>query len=862
MELTRRSLLKAAAISSAMIAAGCTKKEEVATPEPKAPEQDPVQVETLSIEPDAWKTSVCRYCGTGCGVLVGVKDNKVIAVKGDPDNRSSRGLNCIKGYYLGKILFGKDRLTKPLIREDNSKKGTMDGFREASWDEALDLVASKIKEYRADGPNKIAFWGSGQQTVHEGYTAVKLWKAGLESNCIDPNARLCMASAVVGFMTTFNSDEPMGCYDDLDLADTFVTWGANMAEMHPVLYSRLTARKLSDTNVKHYDLTTYHTRTSETADSVMVFRPQTDLAIANCIANYLIQTDSYDKEFVADHCQFFGGTENLGHTWDDNYDASEIGQKVMGHAEISFEEYKERVSDYTFEYVSELSGVPAAALEELAKEFADPNRKVMSTWTMGVNQHTRGTWMNNLIYSVHLLAGKISRPGCGPFSLTGQPSACGTAREVGVFSHRLPADLVVGNPEHRRFSELIWNLPEGYLDSIETPGFHTIKMFRELGNGNVKFLWSMSNNWGQTLPNTKRYHNHEGIAPNGQGIMDGFIVVSEVYPTRSTEMANVVFPAAMWVEREGMFGNAERRNAIFEKCQEPPGEAKWDIWAMVQVAKRALDGKKIDDHDAFDVIFGKYGPDIWDYAKNDLIDEHEVCVRLWNEYRMFTAPHLHENPAVQELGSKLKTRAKELAPYDEYLKQHGIRWPVREVNGKWLETKWRYANGKQEEGYDQIGVELMGDGKKKNKDLDFYKSWADHKARIYFRPFEEAAEVPDAQYPLWLCTGRVLEHWHSGSMTRRVPELHRAVPEALCEIHPDDAAAIGIKDHDYIFVESRRGRTKVKATTTGRGKPPKGLVYVPFFAEETMINDTTHDVHCPLSKEPDYKKCAVKVYKA
>ncbi|OIJ14750.1 molybdopterin oxidoreductase [Anaerobacillus alkalilacustris] len=854
MELTRRSLLKAAAISSAMIAAGCTSKT---TPEPKKPTKDPVELEAQSIQPDEWKTSVCRYCGTGCGVLVGIKNNRVIAVKGDPNNRSNRGLNCVKGYYLGKILFGKDRLTKPLIREDNSKKGTMDGFREATWEEALDLVASKLKEAHEADPNSIAFWGSGQQTIHEGYASVKLWKVGLQNNNIDPNARLCMASAVAGFMTTFQSDEPMGCYEDLDQADVFLTWGANMAEMHPVLYSRLTARKLTGTNVLHYDLTTRYSRTSEVADKVLVFRPQTDLAIANCIANYVIETEAYDKQFINDHCQFKAGTENLGHAINDDYDGTEIGLNSGANWSISFDEFKESVSQYTFEYTSELSGVAVEDLQALAKEFADPNKKIVSTWTMGVNQHTRGTWMNNLIYNIHLLTGKISQPGSGPFSLTGQPSACGTAREVGVFSHRLPADLVVDNQEHRRFSEMIWNLPEGYLDAIEKPGFHTIKMFRELGNGKVKFLWSMSNNWGQTLPKTNRFR---GVDEDGKGVNDGFIVVSEVYPTRSTEMANVVFPAAMWVEREGMFGNAERRNAIFEKCQEPPGEAKWDLWTIVQVAKRVLEGKKIGGHDAFDVIFGKNGPDIWDYENQDLKhNQTEVCRNLWEEYRLFSNPHIHPNSKVQELGKKLKTKAKQLAPYEEYLKQHGILWPVREVNGKWLETKWRYAHGRQEDGFDQVGVEEYGQaGKYKN--IDFYKS-NDHRPTVFFRPFEDAPEIPDEEYPFWLCTGRVLEHWHSGSMTRRVPELHRAVPEALCEIHPEDAKKLGIEDMDWVFIESRRGKTKVKVTTNGRGRPPKGLIYVPFFAEEVLINDTTLDAYCPISKQPDYKKCAVKIMK-
>ena len=846
MELTRRTLLKATAISATMAMAGCKQKETKPAVQAGANSQ--------SVEPDEWKSTVCRFCGTGCGVLVGIKDGKVIATKGDPENRSSRGLNCIKGYYVGKILFGKDRLTKPLIREDNSKKGTMDGFREASWEEALTLVSTKLKEAHAKDPKSIAFWGSGQQTIMEGYASVKLWKAGLLNNNIDPNARLCMASAVAGFMTTFQSDEPMGSYRDLDEADVFVTWGANMAEMHPVLYSRLTARKLTGNNVKHYDLTTRKSRTSETADVVLEFRPQSDLAIANCIANYLIQKDLYDKKFVEEHLQFKAGTENLGHTFDDNYEATEVGKKAGEAWGITFEEFKKMVSYYTFEKTSEISGVPVSDLEALSKEFGDPNRKIMSLWTMGMNQHTRGTWINNLVYNIHLLSGKISKPGNGPFSLTGQPSACGTAREVGVFSHRLPSDLVVDNPDHRRYTEMLWNLPEGYLDPIEKPGYHTVKMFRELGNGNIKFMWSMSNNWGQTMPKLNRFR---GSDADGKGILDGFIVVSEVYPTRSTEMANVVFPAAMWVEREGQFGNAERRTSIFEKCTEPPGEAKWDLWAIIQVAKRVLEGKLIGNKPAFDVLFGN----VWDRTKNDLIeDQHEVNKILWEEYRLFTNPHKHERKDVQELGKKLKMKAKQMAPYEEYFKQHGICWPVREVNGEWVETNWRYAYGKQEDGFDQYGVEEFGTpGRYDN--IDFYKS-TDHRPSVLFRPFEDAAEIPDEEYPLWLCTGRVLEHWHSGSMTRRVPELHRAVPEALCEIHPDDAEALGIKTGDMIKVISRRGEVTVKATTKGRGTPQKGLIYVPFFAEETLINLVTLDVYCPISKQPDYKKCAVKIEKA
>ncbi|MGJ7921555.1 nitrate reductase catalytic subunit NapA [Neobacillus sp. LXY-4] len=846
MEFTRRTLLKATAVSLTMAAAGCAPKSTNTSQENDA---------KAVTEPDEWKQSVCRFCGTGCGILVGIKDGKIIATKGDPDNQSNKGLNCIKGYYIGKILFGKDRLTKPLIREDKSKKGSMEGFREATWEEALDLVAAKLKEANAQDPKSIAFWGSGQQTITEGYASVKLWKAGLLNNNIDPNARLCMASAVAGFMTTFQSDEPMGSYRDLDEADVYVTWGANMAEMHPVLYSRMTARKLKNkAQVKHYDLTTRTSRTSEMADVTMVFRPQSDLAIANAIANYLIEKDLYDKKFVEEHTQFKAGTENLGHSFEDQYDMSDIGQAADKDWPISFDDYKKMISSYTLEKASELSGVSVEDIEALALEFADPNRKVLSLWTMGVNQHTRGTWMNNLIYNLHLLTGKISKPGCGPFSLTGQPSACGTAREVGVFSHRLPADMVVKNPEHRQFTELVWNLPKGYLNPIEAPGFHTMKMFRELANGKVKFLWSMSNNWAQTLPKLNRF---TGKDENGKGVLDAFIVVSEAYPTKSTELADVVFPAAMWVEREGQFGNAERRTAIFEKCIEAPGEAKWDLWQIVQVAKRVLDGKLIGDKLAFDVLFGS----VWDKNKDDLIeDQREVNKRLWDEYRGFTNPHEHPNIEVQQLGNKLKLKAKQIAPYDEYIKDHGLCWPVRNINGKWMETNWRYSYGKQEDGFDQVGIEEFGSANK-FKEIDFYKS-TEHRPSIYFRPFEEAAEVPDEEYPFWLSTGRVLEHWHSGSMTRRVPELHRAFPEALCEVHPDDAKKLGIKTGDMIKLVSRRGEINIKVTTTGRGNPPTGLVYVPFFAEETLINKLVLDCYCPISKQPDFKKCAVKIIKA
>ena len=848
MDITRRNFVKTTAIAMATAAAAGS----VASMAGCAPKKN----EPINGNSTTTTLAVCRFCGCGCGVIVESRNGKVVSVYGDPENDSNRGLNCVKGYYLGKILYADDRLTKPLIREDNSKKGTSDGFREATWNEALDLVAEKLRETWKKDKSRLAFWGSGQQPILEGYATAKFWKAGLRSNNIDPNARLCMASAVVGFMNVFQTDEPAGCYADIDHADVFITWGANMAEAHPMLYSRFMARKIADPNVKHFDVTTLGTRTAATADKVIKFGNNGDLAITNCIAHYLIENNTYNHQFVTDHLQFKQGTENIGNSNYDGYDKSEIGSKVDDVEPITFEQYAERLAPYTWEYTSHISGVPEQDLKELYELFANPDLKITSFWTMGVNQHNRGTWMNHNLHNIHLLSGHYCKPGDGGFSLTGQPSACGTAREVGTFSHRLPADLVVKNEAHRRFSEAVWNLPEGYLDEIKDPGYHTTKIFRELSNGNIDFLWSAHNNWAQSMSNLTRFLGRG--AEDKRGVFDAFIVVSEVYPTISTKYANVVLPAAMWVEREGAFGNGERRTAVFEKAVDPPGDARWDMWMLMEIAKRVLIDEKIGDKDAFDLLFGQwYDKDAADFKQDS---QREVCKSMWEEYRTFSNPSLNERANAINIDKKLKMEGKQLAPYEEYIYNHGMTWPVREVNGKWLPTKWRFAYGPQEDGYDQQGIEMYGEqGLAGN--VSFYKS-TDRKPSVVFRPWEPPAEVPDSEYPFVFCTGRLLEHWHTGTMTRRVPALDKALPEALLDMNPNDAEKLGVKDGDKVKLTSRWGEVEIKVSTAGRTQPSEGYLFAPFFAEETLVNLVQQENYCPLSKEPDYKKTCVRVEKA
>lgn len=553
MDVTRRDFLKAAAAAAALAAVS----KGSGTGEAHA------AVDKSGIK---WGKAPCRFCGTGCGVLVGVKDGRIVATKGDPAAPVNKGLNCIKGYFLSKILYGKDRLTKPLIRKGNR-------MVEASWDEAMDLIASKFREsISRHGPDSVAIFGSGQWTVFEGYAAAKLFKGGIGTNNIEPNARFCMASAVTGFMTTFNSDEPMGCYDDLDLGDTYFLWGANMAECHPVLFSRLIDNRLKNPKVKIIDLATRYTRTSQMADMYVRFNPQTDLALLNGIAHVIVKEKLYDEEFIKKHVVFKQGKTNIGYGLEDRFKFADEPRPM------TFDEYKKFLEPYTPEYVSKLSGVPKEKIVELARLYADRSRKVNSLWTMGFNQHTRGTWVNNLVYNVHLLTGKICRPGENPMSLTGQPSACGTAREVGTFTHRLPADMVVTNEEHRKKTAEIWGVPVEKIPA--KPTYHATEMFRALDRGDIKVLWIQVTNPFQSAPNLSRYRKG---ARKGDG---RFIVVSDIYPTRSTELADVILPSASWVEKEGFYGNAERRGQHWYKMVDPPGEARSDLWQIMELARR------------------------------------------------------------------------------------------------------------------------------------------------------------------------------------------------------------------------------------------------------------------------------------
>ncbi|QDF68216.1 nitrate reductase catalytic subunit NapA [Shewanella sp. SNU WT4] len=787
----------------------------------------------------SWDKAPCRFCGVGCSVLVGTREGKVVATKGDPESPVNRGLNCIKGYFLSKIMYGKDRLTTPLLRMKDGQYHKEGEFTPVSWDTAFDVMAQNWKHTLATkGPTAIGMFGSGQWTVWEGYAAAKLHKAGFRTNNIDPNARHCMASAVVGFMRTFGMDEPMGCYDDLEAADHFVLWGANMAEMHPVLWARLSDRRLSNPNGKVHVLSTFTNRSFDLADNAMVFKPQSDLVILNYIANYIIVNGAVNKDFVNKHTKFALGVDDIGYGLRPEHPLEQKAKNPGdgGSSAISFAEYAEFLKPYTADYASQMSGVPIEQLEQMAQAYADPSIKIMSLWTMGINQHTRGVWANNMLYNIHLLTGKIATPGNSPFSLTGQPSACGTAREVGTFAHRLPADMVVTNDKHREICEKAWQVPSGTIPA--KPGYHAVLQSRMLKDGKLNCYWTMCTNNMQAGPNI-----NDEIYPGFRN-PENFIVVSDPYPTITAMSADLILPTAMWVEKEGAYGNAERRTHMWHQQVNAPTGAKSDLWQLMEFSKRFTVAEvwpaeliakqpELATKTLYDIIFKNGVIDKFPQSdcKSKLNDESDyfgyyVQKGLFEEYAAFGRGHGHD-----------------LANFDAYHESRGMRWPV--VNGK--ETLRRYVEGSDP-------YVKPGEG------FNFYGK-PDGKAVIFALPYEPAAEEPNSEYNLWMSTGRVLEHWHTGSMTARVPELHRAYPDAQIFMHPQDAKDRGLQRGDEVMVASPRGEVRTRVETKGRNKPPQGVVFMPFFDARQLVNKLILDATDPLSKETDYKKCPVKVTK-
>lgn len=712
---------------------------------------------------DHWHKGVCRYCGTGCGVLVGIgKDKKsgepkVMDVRGDPDAHNA-GRLCIKGSLLPMLMEAPGRLTHPLIRKDGK-------LVRASWNEAMDLVTKNFKSsIQEHGADSVGFYGSGQLFTEESYTANKLFKGGIGTNNVDGNPRLCMASAAVGYTKTFGKDEPAGCYEDIDHADVFFIIGANPAECHQPLFERIKERKLKNPNVKIVCVDPRRTPTAEHSDIHVTPRPGTDLLLLWSMIHAMDESDLLAPKFIAEHVGF---SDSNGKT--------------------DLATFKLFLKEYAPEDVAERIGVAPSKIRELAILFSQ-SKATMSLWTMGLNQRVDGAALNTTMNAIHLLTGQIGRPGATPMSLTGQANACGGVRDTGTLAHALPHGRVVKNPKHRAEMEKLWGVPEGRISP--EPGLHALAMFDAMNEGKIKSLLCMCTNPGQSFPNLDKYT---------KGMERAFMVVVDVFEnTLTSQYADVVLPAALWVEKEGVYGQSERRYQLVEKLLEAPGEARSDLEILVDFAERLGHGDLIS-------------------AKN--------AEMVWEEYRLLSA-HSKYNFAGM-------TR-------DRLRKEHGIQWPCPTDDHPG--TPRRYVQGDP----------FVPEGKE-----HYFYGKPDGRATVFLTPFEARADLPDKEFPLVLNTGRILEQWHTGTMTNAIEKIRENTPKGHFEINRWDARKLGLRNGNQIEVTSRygslKGPCKISTNTL------IGTIFATFYDSQFPINRLVTDKHDPESKQPDFKITAVRV---
>lgn len=496
---------------------------------------------------DATKT-LCPYCGVGCGLEVappaqaGKPTNRdgegtpIWKVKGDRSHPSSQGMVCVKGATISESL-DKDRLKYPMMRHSLDEP-----FRRVSWDEALDAIANRIRTVQVtQGSDGICMYGSGQFQTEDYYIAQKLIKGCLGTNNFDANSRLCMSSAVSGYIQSFGSDGPPCCYDDLELTDCAFLIGTNTAECHPIIFNRLRKYHKQNKKVKMIVVDPRKTPTAEAADLHLAIRPGTDIDLLNGIAHLLMRWGHYNSVFI-DECT------------------------------SGFSEYAEVIRHYPPELVAKKCGIRLDELETAAKYWGQSER-VLSLWSMGVNQSSEGTAKVRTIINLHLMTGNIGKPGAGPFSLTGQPNAMG-GREAGGLCHILPGYRLVKNPQHRQELEQFWGLPAGRIAADR--GRTAWEMITGLETGDVGLLWVAATNPAVSMPDIER--------TKAALLRSPFTVYQDAYyPTETAAYAHVLLPAAQWSEKTGTMTNSERMVTLCPKFRNAPGEAKadWEIFAEV-----------------------------------------------------------------------------------------------------------------------------------------------------------------------------------------------------------------------------------------------------------------------------------------
>ncbi len=687
--------------------------------------------------------SLCPFCGVGCQVTYEVKNNRIMEVKGR-DGPANRSRLCVKGRYGTDYVHHPQRLTKPLIRKTGVAKTpdfTVDpanyssAFREATWDEALDLVAGKLKNIREkNGRHALAGFGSAKCSNEEAYLFQKLVRTGFGNNNVDHCTRLCHASSVSALLEGIGSGAVSNPVHDVQYAGVIFIIGANPASNHPVAATWIKnaverGAKLIMADPRLSDL-------SRLATHVLQFKPDTDVALLNAMMHVIVNENLTDPSFIE--------------------------KRTTG-----FEAMKQNLKDYSPEAMASVCGIDAETIKTVARLYAT-SKASMILWGMGISQHTHGTDNARCLIALSLMTGQIGRRGTGLHPLRGQNNVQG-ASDAGLIPMMFPDYHRTDNDAYRAKIEKLWNTP---LDA--KPGLTVVEIMHAIHAGDIKGMYMMGENPAMSDPDLR--HARQSISELE------FLVVQDIFMTETAAFADVVLPAAAFTEKTGTYTNTDRTVQMARQALDAPGDAKPDWWITQEIAKRlGLDWHYASPREAFDEM-RQTMPSIagmtWDRLERD--------------------------------SSATYPLEKENDPGEEVIFVHEFHTP-------------------------------------------------DGRARFVPAQFTLAAERPDKDFPLVLITGRQLEHWHTGAMTRRSNVLNTIEPGPTVYMHPADLQTIGANAGDTITVASRRG--SVTLTAREDAGTPRGNVFIPFCYVEAAANLLTNSALDPVGKIPEFKYCAVKVEK-
>ena len=688
--------------------------------------------------PDHWVPTTCGYCSVGCGMFVGVKDERAVSVRGNPDHPVNLGKLCPKGLSEHTTLEAPNRSKYPLLR----KNGTL---VRVSWDEALDTMVERFRAVqRKHGADSLGVLSTGQLVTEEFYALGKLVQLGFGTKNFDGNTTLCMASAVSGYKRSFGSDGPPGAYDDLRQADVIFLIGANIADNHPILCQHLEANPHKTLIVADPRVT----KTAMMADLFLPLKPRSDIALLNGLMHILICAGAIDHDYIAKH--------------------------TTGFAEL-----KESLEKYTPQYVAQITGLSEDLIVKTASLYGQAKAGFIG-WTMGVNHSTQGAETVNAINNLALITGNIGRPGASPFSITGQCNAMGT-REAG-FTSSLPGYRKFENAKDREEIAELWGVS---ADRIPTArGLAYPDIIEAAVSKKIRALWIIATNPIVSFPNLD-------VLKQGLDTLEFLVVQDGFHPTPTAELAGLVLPAAIWGEKEGTYTNSERRVSKVNRAVAPAGEAKSDFDITLALAE-------------------KLG------CREELFPGWTKPGDAFDEWKRVSAGQLCDYSGMS---------------YELIEQNGGVQWPFPEGTGE-VNTTRLYSDGQFE----------TEDGKAKLLCIE----WA---------PFPEQ---PNQEFPFILNTGRTVEHWHTRTKTGQVPILERMSPNAWLEMNSKDAQTLKLRPHDKVTLVSRRGRVPGLELRVTEIVAP-GQVFMPFHFVETNANQVTQSAFDPISREPNYKQCAVRV---